>query len=136
MTATTAAPSTTGGSASDVTNGPMPGHRSWITSIVVLVLAGLHRAQHEDRGLDRQVRGVLMAQVGVVLDEHVAQGGQALRPGAQEGRGPGAVAGAHLDQRERIGAAELHPPAVDRIHQPAHQVGRRRKLGRRVRTPG
>ena len=102
-----------------------------------VVLAGrLHRAQHEYGGLDRQVRGVLMAQVGVFLYQHVAEGGQAFRPGAQEGGGPPPIAGAHLDQSERIRPAQFHPPAVDRIDQPGHQVGRRRKLGRRVLTPG
>ena len=128
MTATTAAPPASGGSASDVTRGPMPA----TASCQFVVLAGrLDRAQHEHGGFDRQVGGVLTAQVGIVLDEHVAQGGQALRPGAQEGGGPAAVAGAHLDQRDRIRPAQFRPPAVDRIDQPGHQFAGRRQLGPR-----
>ncbi len=101
----------------------------------VILVVRPDRAEHQDRGFDRKVGPLLLTGGRVVLHEHVAQRGQALRTFGQERLRPAAVAGAHLDQGEGIGAPELVPPGVDGLHLPAHQNRRGGQHWARVPAP-
>ena len=84
-------------------------------------LRGAFDAVGVDPGRAQAVRGrgqvegppVLDPQGGGALDEHVAQGRRAGRRGQQDGPGERARPGAGLDHDERVGPAQLVPPAVE-----------------------